>query len=131
MAWTLTDDQLSALVAEFADERNPQVHAVGLVGSYARVYLRLVRQAAGDDSEWTRQHKIAVGVDPAADRGAAPGANPPAEPAGTRTPWQTRAIAALHLYCESVSHLRPILSPTYRDTIEATVDRITTSPWIH
>jgi len=83
-----------------------------------RVYFTLVRTAAGPNSAWTQQHQIAAGTALSA------------VPNGHHTPWQTRAIAALHLYRETVSYLHPIVSPTYREAIQATIDQLTSSPWL-
>ncbi len=81
---------------------------------------RQVQGAAGEDSAWTRSHRIAAGF-------AAP--NPHLPPA------EAIAIAALQLYRETARLLWPLLLPRHLSVIEATLAAISASglatiePW--
>jgi hypothetical protein len=75
-------------------------------------YYRQVQGAAGEDSAWTRHHRIAAGF-------AAP--NPQSPPA------EAIAIAALHLYRETADLLRSSLLPRHLPVIEATLAAIAAS----
>jgi predicted nucleotidyltransferase len=75
-------------------------------------YFRQIQRAAGEESAWTRHHRIAAGF-------AAP--NPQSPPA------EAIAIAALHLYRETADLLRSSLLPRHLPVIEATLAAIAAS----
>jgi hypothetical protein len=75
-------------------------------------YFRQVQEAAGRDSVWTRYHRIAAGfvVD-----------------ATHETPADAIGSAALDLYCETASLLRPLFLPRHLLVIETTLEAIAAS----
>jgi predicted nucleotidyltransferase len=69
-------------------------------------YYRQVQETVGLDSAWTRYHRLAAGVD------LLPGEYPPVE---------TRGIAALYLYRETVALLRTTMHPDHLEVTEQAV----------
>lgn len=78
-------------------------------------YYRQAQQAAGEDSAWTRYHRIAAGF-------TAPDLLDPRRP-----PAEAIAIAALHLYRETARLLWPQFLPRHLPVIEATLAAIAAS----
>lgn len=82
-----------------------------------RQFFRLVQEAVGRESGWSRQQRLAAGV--------AMGVEAPY----IRPPWEMCGVAALRLYCETALLLRPILIPDRRDAVDGVVQRIAASGW--
>jgi hypothetical protein len=60
------------------------------------VFIKVVQDLAGRESDWTRQYRLAVGLDPLS----------PEQPV-----FIGRGVAGLHLYCETARRLQDILQP--------------------
>lgn len=67
----------------------------GILITSDSTYYRQIEEAAGNDSAWTRYHRVAIGLEPG--------------PEGTE-PIRARGIAALHFYQEALEILRPAMS---------------------
>jgi hypothetical protein len=78
-------------------------------------YYRQTQQAAGEDSTWTRYHRIAAGFTAPDILDSRP------------SPAEAIAIAALHLYRETARLLRALLLPRHLPVIEATLAAIADS----
>ena len=83
----------------------------GLLIQTENAYFRQVQEAVGPGSAWTRYFRLAAGFD--ASRSA-----------GSAEPARERGLAALGLYRETVTLLRPILRPAHHDVIQATLAAI-------
>ena len=78
-------------------------------------YYRQTQQAAGEDSAWTRYHRIAAGF------------VAPDLPGPQHAPTDAIGIAALHLYRETARLLQLLLLPRHLPVIEATLAAIAAS----
>lgn len=85
-----------------------QVMAVqsGVMIDGSASYLRQVRAAVGDDSAWSRYHRITTGQ-------CGPGETPPTQ--------RQQAQAAIRLYRETFRLIEPVMPPDRRDLALATV----------
>jgi hypothetical protein len=81
-----------------------------LIGS-ENVYYAVVEQGMRLDSTWTRCHRLVAGLDALPDRAGTPAA-------------VTRALAALRLYEETATALRPMLRAEHLEVIEHTLAAI-------
>ena len=81
----------------------------GVLISTENAYIDLAQNAAGRTSGWTRQFRLAIGLDPL----------PPGEPA-----FVGYGVAGLHLYRETVAIFRHILSPEDADVVNRTLEII-------
>jgi predicted nucleotidyltransferase len=78
----------------------------GVLVISGNTYFRQVQDMVGTDSAWTYYHKLVGGMD---TRSAQP------------LSGETRGVAALRLYQETVKLLRPILCASHRDVVEESV----------
>lgn len=92
-------DLVSALIDAIAVQR-------GVFVVSGNTYFHQVYEAVGRDSNWTRYHMRAAGVD---------------SEVMPITSIEERGIAALHLYRETVQLLRPYLNPIHCEVIERSV----------
>lgn len=76
-------------------------------------YFPQVWQAMGESSAWTRDHRIAIGLDSASS--------------GDMPPVIAGGLAGLRLYCETARLLRPILLLEHLEVIDITMGRIASS----
>lgn len=76
----------------------------GVLADSENVYFRQVEQATGLDSEWTRQHRIALGLVMASPH--------------------MRALAALRLYRETATLLKDVILPEHQAVISSTLKRL-------
>ena len=74
-----------------------------------RTFFRQVQGAVGRDTAWTRQHRLAAGLE---------------ETATALPPALARGAAALRLYRETAILLAPILEPDHREVAAGAVERI-------
>lgn len=81
----------------------------GVLVDSDRTFFRQVRAAVGRDTAWTRQHRLAAGLE---------------ETATTLPPALARGAAALRLYRETAALLGPILEPAHREVAAGTVERV-------
>ncbi len=81
----------------------------GVLVDSGRTYFRQMQGAVGQGAMWTRQHRLATGVETEIT---------PLPPA------LARGAAALRLYRETAALLRPILEPAHRELVVGTVERI-------
>ncbi len=82
----------------------------GLMLKAEATYFPQVWQAMGEGSAWTRDHRIAIGLEIIGSSDM-----PPVIGSG---------LAALRLYCETVRLLQAILLPEHREVADTTVQRI-------
>jgi hypothetical protein len=91
----------------------------GLLITSGNSYFRQVQALVGSSSEWTRQHQLTIGTD-----------RTPTHP----TPLlETKGIAVLRLYQESVLILRSALTPAHREVAEqasAVIGHALSGPWL-
>ncbi len=78
----------------------------GVLVSSGNTYFRQVQETAGTDSAWTYYHRLVGGMDTSS-----------VQPLS----GETRGVAALRLYQETVKLLRPILCASHRDVMEESV----------
>lgn len=83
--------------------------ARGLLISSENAYFHLVQEAVGEDTPWTRAHRLLCGMD--------------APPAGT-DPIQAQGRAALTLYIETATMLDALILSEHRAVVARTVHRI-------
>jgi hypothetical protein len=85
-----------------------QVVAVqrGVLAVSSHTHMRQVREAVGTDAPWTQYHGVIAASDVHAARA---------------TSVEARAIAALCLYKETATLLRPVIRPEHREAAEQTV----------
>jgi hypothetical protein len=81
----------------------------GVLISTENAYIDFAQNAAGRTSGWTRQFRLAIGLDPLL----------PGEPA-----FVGYGVAGLHLYRETVAIFRHILSPEDADVVNQTLEII-------
>ncbi len=97
--WGLTEDLSTTLLVQR-----------GILVPSENTYFDLVQAVAGRESNWTRQFRWAVGLDPL----------PVQQP-----PWYSRGVAGLRLYYETARLLHSILLPEDAVVVERTVELIT------
>jgi hypothetical protein len=78
----------------------------GILIQSENAYIDLVQETAGRSSEWTRQFRLAVGLD----------LLPPKKPA-----YLVYGVAGLRLYCETAKLLRDILLPEDASIVSQTL----------
>jgi hypothetical protein len=94
---------VSALVFDLAETLLVQR---GILVPTENAYFQLAQQAAGLDSEWTCQFRLAAALDPL-----------PVD----ASLYESRGIAAMHLYHLSADLLRGILRPDDASTVERSI----------
>jgi predicted nucleotidyltransferase len=78
----------------------------GVLVVSGNTYFRQVQDSVGTDSAWTYYHRLVGGMDTSS-----------VQPVS----GETRGVAALRLYQETVKLLRPILCASHRDVVEESV----------
>jgi hypothetical protein len=74
----------------------------GILAESGNSYFRQAEDTVGQDTEWTRYHRLIAGVD---------------EKMNSTASLKDRGIAALRLYQETVQLLRSCLHPRHHDVI--------------